>query len=172
MADQAVSIPSLYRVVCPKCGSPTWTVIGKKGAIGKSIGVGAAFGAIGNLVVSSNSQNTYDFSPVYLQCASCKNKWETPPLVAQADEILAAPCMITFTRVGSMLGMAVNQSVWLNGVKVASIGNGKSIEIPTYIRFNTLYVTDAYGVAFKGHAAFEATPGGHLLFKFNRKFVA
>ncbi len=67
--------------------------------------------------------------------------------------------------------MAVAQHVWLNGVKVGTVGNGKSISFPVHTKYNTLFVTDQYGVAFKGNYKFEAVSGGTVDVRFKKKFL-
>jgi hypothetical protein len=96
---------------------------------------------------------------------------DTKPLEAAADEYLSAPCTINFERVSSFVGMAVVQIVYLNGVKIGPIKNGKTVSFATAVKYNTLYVTDQGGVAFKGNYRFEAQPGGTVNVRFNRKFL-
>jgi len=66
--------------------------------------------------------------------------------------------------------MAVSCGVWLNGVKVATIDNGKTITFETSVRHNVIFLTDQYGVAFKDDYRFEAKSGGTMEFQFKRKF--
>ncbi|MDR1464606.1 MAG: hypothetical protein LBJ11_04820 [Oscillospiraceae bacterium] len=170
--QSAVVLPSLYYLQCPHCGGGgNFQVLGKKGALGKSIGVGLAFGAVGNLVANSMTQDDYTFEPTQYRCGACGKKFESPPLVARPEELLSAPCKIVFTRKSGFYGMAVAQSVWLNGVKIGPVKNGQTIEFLTYTRYNTLFVTDQFGVAFKGDYKFEAQPGGQVVAQFKRKFV-
>ena len=166
----AINVPSVYHLKCPQCGADSFRILGKKGALGKSIGVGVAFGAIGNLVANASSKDDYAYEPIQYKCIVCQKKFEALPLLAQPDEILSVPCKIIFKRLSSFVGMAVSQSVWLNGIKIGSIKNGKAIEFPTYVRYNTLFVSDQYGVAFKTDYKFEAQPGGCVEVQFKRKF--
>ena len=163
--------PSLHKLTCPKCGQKDLKVLGTKGAKGASIGVGMAFGAIGNLVASSLSKDEAAVQPVQYQCKACKNKFDSLPLNAEPDEILEQPCTINFNRLSSFVGMAVTQGVWLNGVKVGSIDNGKSMTFQTFTKHNTVYVTDQYGVVIKDDFKFEAQSGGTQDINFKRKFV-
>lgn len=165
------NFPSLYKLTCPKCGGKDFKVLGTKGAKGASMGIGMAFGAIGNLVASSASKDEASVQPVQYQCKSCKNKFDSLPLNAEPDEILSQPCTITFTRLSSFVGMAVLQGVWLNGVKVGSIANGKSMTFQTLTKHNTVYVTDQYGVVINDSYNFEAQSGGQQTLNFKRKFV-
>ena len=166
-----VNAPSLYRLRCPQCGAGSLRMLGKKGALGKSIAVGAAFGAVGNIVANAVSVSEYTYEPMNFKCETCGNKFEALPLTAQPDEILPVPCKIVFNRLSSFVGMAVSQFVWLNGVKIGPVKNGKTLEFPVYTRYNSIAVTDQYGVAFKTDYKFEAQPGGCVWVKFKRKFV-
>ncbi len=163
--------PSMRKVVCPKCGQNDLKILGTSGSKGAAIGIGMAFGAVGNLVASSMSKSDLSVQPIKYQCRGCKNKFETMPLKAEPDEILSAPCTITFKRLSRFTGMAVAQSVWLNGVKVGTVGNGKTITFQTLTKYNTVFVTDAYGVAFKGDHKFEAQSGGTEEIRFKGKFI-
>lgn len=169
--QQVTNYPSLYKLTCPKCGQNNLKVLGTKGAKGASVGIGMAFGAVGNLVASSMSKDEAAVQPVKYQCLACKNKFDSLPLNAEPDEILDQPCNINFTRLSSFVGMAVVQGVWLNGVKVGTVGNGKSISFPTFTKHNTVFVTDQYGVVINGDYKFEAQSGGTQELKFKRKFV-
>lgn len=164
------NFPSVTELVCPKCQKNDLKILGTKGAKGKAVGVGMAFGAIGNLVADSMSKDDYSLQPVKYQCNACKNKFESLPLVAKPEELLEEPCTIHFTRLSSFVGMAVAQNVYLNGVKVGPVKNGKSIDFQTFVRNNTVFVTDQYGVAFKGCYKFEAQSGGTEEIKFKKKF--
>ena len=161
---------SLYRLKCPHCEGSEFTILGKKGALGKAIAVSVAFGAIGNLVQSSMSKNDYKLEPTNYKCLRCKKKFEALPLLAPSDEILSNPCEIIFTRLSSFVGMAVSQSVWLNGVKMNSVSNGKTVKFTTSVKYNTIFVTDHSGVAFKDTFKFEAQSGGKVELRFKRKF--
>ena len=166
-----VNAPSLHMLTCPKCQKHDFKILGSKGSKGTSIGIGMAFGAIGNMVANSVSKNDLTLQPIQYKCNSCGNKFESLPLTATPEEILDAPCTINFTRLSSFAGMAVAQHVWLNGVKVGSVNNGKTITFQTYTRYNTIFVTDQYGVAFKDSYNFEAQNGGNIDIHFKRKFV-
>ena len=168
--SQSIQAPSLYRLACPYCGANSFRALGKKGAMGKSIGVYSMLGAVGNLIADSNAKQDYSFVPTNYKCMACGKKFESAPLLAQPDELLALPCTVAFHRKGSFVGMAVAQYVWLNGVKVGPVHNGKTIEFPVWTRYNIVFVTDQFGVAFKGNRAFEAAPGGRVEIEFNRSF--
>lgn len=164
-----VNAPSLHNLACPKCNASDFKVVGAKGSMGKTLGA-SAFGAIGFLVADSMSKNDYTYEPLNYKCNSCGKKFESLPLLAQPDEILSAPCKISFKRLSSFVGMAVSQNIWLNGIKVGPVGNGKTVEFETMTKHNILFVTDQMGVAFKGHYSFEAQPGGTVEVQFKRKF--
>jgi Zn finger protein HypA/HybF involved in hydrogenase expression len=169
-SDTGSAFPSLYRLACPKCGSGDLEIKGTEGSLAKAVGVFAAFGAVGNLVMSANAEKNLETKPIKYKCNSCSNKFTSMPLPAQPDEFLDAPCTISFERVSNFVGMAVAQIVYLNGIKIGPIKNGKTITFSTVVRYNTLFVTDAAGVAFKGAYRFEAQPGGNVHVRFNRKF--
>lgn len=164
------NFPSTHELACPECKSNNLKILGTKGAKGTAVGVGMAFGAIGNLVANSISKNDYTIQPVKYKCNSCGKKFDSLPFNAKPEEILDKPCTITFKRLSSFVGMAVSQNVWLNGVKVGSIGNGKSITFQTFVKYNTVFVTDQYGVAFKDSYKFEAQSGGTEDIRFKKKF--
>jgi DNA-directed RNA polymerase subunit RPC12/RpoP len=165
-------IPSLYYVKCPKCGSSNFIMVGQTGAKGKSIGMSLAFGAVGSLANAHAASGRDAVEPLQYQCKDCKEKFVAGPLEAAPDELLSAPATISVERVKSFVGMAVPQVVFVNGVKVGELLNGRVVTFQTPLRFNTLVVTDHFGVAFKtGTTRFEVQPGGAAHFRFNRKYV-
>lgn len=164
-------IATLKGMKCPKCGSEELVIKGKPGGMGKAFGGAMLGGAAANMIVSSKAAKNVQSGPVAFVCGKCKHKFESVPLLAPEEEVLNAPCTITFTRLGSMVGCAVVQMVYLNGINCGAVKNGNSITIETSNRYNTMYVTDQYGVAFPGVYRFEAVPGGHVDVKFKRKFV-
>ena len=166
-----IQIATLKGLRCPQCGSEQLRVTGVKGALGTSLATGIAFGAIGNLVAGKNAAANTVTEPLQYKCNSCGNKFESLPLCAPPEEILSTPCSITFTRERSFVGSAVPQIVYLNGVKLGAVNNGASLTFPTGNRFNTLFVTDQYGVAFDSVYRFEALPGGMVSARFMRKFL-
>lgn len=164
-------IATLKGMKCPQCGSEELLVRGKPGGAGKAIGGVLLGGAAANMIVSSNAAKNVQTGPIAFTCGKCKHKFESLPLFAPEEDVLDTPCTITFTRLGSMVGAAVVQMVYLNGVNCGPVKNGKSLTLETSNRYNTMYVTDQYGVAFPGAYRFEAAPGGHIDVKFKRKFV-
>ena len=167
MAD--TQYPSVEGLKCPKCGNTEFKILGTKGSLAK-VGVEVAFGAIANLAIDAQSRADFELKPVKYQCKSCKHKFEAEPLVAPEEDLLEEPCVITFRRLSSALGMAVTQQVFLNGVKVGNVGNGKELVFQTYTKHNTIFVTDQAGVAFPGCHKFEAESGGTEVIEFKRKF--
>jgi Zn finger protein HypA/HybF involved in hydrogenase expression len=164
-------IPSLKDLKCPLCGSGNFSVIGVKGALGKAVATGAAFGAIGSLVAGSNAAKDTATQPLQYKCNDCKNKFVSTPLAAAAVDILPVPCTVTFERLSGIVGAAVPQIVYINGMKAGAVKNGKSITFQTYGKYNVMFVTDQYGVAFKSDYKFEAQPGGSVLVRFKGKFI-
>ncbi len=164
-------IATLKGLKCPHCGCERLTVTGTKGALGASIATGLAFGAVGNLVAGSNAAANQVTGPLQYQCEGCKNKFETLPLIAPPEDVLETPCTVTFTREKNFMGAAVPQIVYINGIKLGAVKNGKSITFATSSRYNVMFVTDQYGVAFKSEHRFEAQPGGNVWVRFNRRFL-
>lgn len=161
---------SLYNLKCPSCGSAEVQVQGVKGALGKSMATGLAFGAIGNLVAGNSASKNMATEPIEYKCG-CGNKFQSMPHVAGADEILPQPCTVQFERLSSFVGGAVPQIVYLNGEKMGPVKNGKTLTLTTHLRYNTVFVTDQHGLAFKDMLRFEAQPQGMVSVRFNRKFM-
>lgn len=167
----AVAYASIYNLKCPACGAGEYMVLGIKGSMGKSIATSLAFGAIGNLVAGSGASKNAATEPIQYKCGHCSEKFEALPFYASAEEILPVPCTVQFERVSSFVGAAVPQIMYLNGEKIGPVKNGKTVTCQTNIRYNTVFVTDQHGVAFKDVYRFEAPPQGTVLVRFNRKFL-
>lgn len=165
------TVTTLKGLRCPACGSENVAVKGVKGAMGTALAVGLAAGAIGNLVAGGVASKDMQTEPMQYKCAGCGNKFVSGPLLAPPEDILSAPCSVTFERVGSFVGMAVPQIAYINGLKLGPVKNGKTIAFETLNRYNTMFVTDQYGMAFKGEYRFEAAPGGSVRVRFKRKFL-
>ena len=167
-----MQVPSLYHLRCPKCGAPELRLLGEKGALGKSVGSALAFGAIGALVASSNADGKpVEAIELKYKCKKCGNKFMSNPLLAGPDEFLSVPCRVSFTRVSSVLGMAVSQILLLNGVRISPIKNGQTFVLETILKYNTIHVIDVQGVAFADEYNFEAVDGGEVVVRFKRKFL-
>ena len=165
------TVATLKGLRCPQCGSEDLDVKGKAGSMGKEV-AGAFFGgAIANLAMSSSASKNTETVPLAYVCRSCKHKFQSPPLAAPQEDVLSAPCTISFTRVSSFVGALAAQVVYLNGVNCGAVKNGATITLQTSNRWNTMFVTDQYGVAFKSVYRFEAVPGGTVAVRFKRKFV-
>ena len=171
METKSITNPSTHALICPKCQHNDFRVLGTKGASGAAISSTLLLGAIGNLMADSSSRNDFSLKPIQYKCNVCGNKFVSLPLEAEPEEILEMPCTVSFKRMSSFIGMAVAQNVWLNGVKVDSIGNGKTITFKTKVKHNIVFVTDQYGVAFKDVCKFEAESGGTKELRFKRKFL-
>ena len=165
------NVPSIYGLACPKCQNGDLKIVGTKGSKGAAIGMGLALGAVGNLIANASNKDDFSLRPIQYKCKSCGNKFESLPLVAKPEEILEKPCTVNFHRLSRFAGMAVSQDVWLNGVKVGTVKNGQSITFETVTKHNTVFVTDQYGVAFKGDRKFEAQSGGTEEIRFKGKFL-
>lgn len=167
-------IATLKEMKCPKCGSEELLIRGVPHGVAKEAAGFLLAGSLANVVASKKAEKngqTEPVAPIAFRCKSCKNKFESLPLIAPEEDVLSEPCTITFTRLKSMAGCAVVQVVYLNGVICGPVKNGQSITIETSNRYNTIYVTDQYGAAFPDDYHFEATPGGHVEVNFKRKFV-
>lgn len=164
-------VPSIEGLTCPKCQKADLKILGTKGSKGAAIGMGMALGAVGNLIANASNKNDFSLRPIQYKCKSCGNKFESLPLMAKPEELLDTPCTVTFHRLSRFVGMAVSQDVWLNGIKVGTVKNGKSITFETVTKHNTVFVTDQYGVAFKGDRKFEAQSGGTEEIRFKGKFL-
>lgn len=165
------SVATLKGLCCPQCGSEDLLIKGKAGGTGASMAGAFLGGGLVNLAVSSHASKNVETVPISYVCKSCKHKFQTLPLSAPPEDILPAPCTFNLTRVGSMVGAAVAQIVYLNGVNCGPVKNGKTISLQTGNRWNTVFVTDQYGVAFPSVYRFEAIPGGTVDVKFKRQFV-
>ena len=162
-------VASLKDLKCPACGSGNFSITGVKGALGKAM-TGVAFGTIGNLIAGSNAAKDVETHPLQYKCNDCKNKFVSSPLPAASEDILTKPCTVTFERESSFVGAAVPQIVYINGVKIGAVKNGKSITFQTSGKYNIIFVTDQYDVVFQSYYRFEAQPGGSITVRFNRKF--
>ena len=164
-------IATLKGLQCPQCGQEDLTIKGKAGGTGASVAGALLGGAIVNLAASASASKNVQTTPIAYVCNHCKHKFQTFPLDAPPEDILDTPCTVHFTRLGGIVGAAVAQMVYLNGVNCGPVKNGKTITLQTGNRWNTLFVTDQYGAAFPSVYRFEAAPGGVVEVKFNRKFV-
>ena len=165
------AIATLKGLKCPQCDSEDLTIKGKAGGVGAGVAGALLGGAIVNLAASHSASKNVQTTPIAYVCNNCKHKFQTFPLSTLPEDLLDSQCTVHFTRLGSMVGAAVAQIVYLNGVNCGPVKNGKTIMLQTGNRWNTLFVTDQYGAAFPSVYRFEAVPGGAVEVKFNRKFV-
>lgn len=166
--------PTLLSVECPECGSTEFKINGTEESTRKKVKDAKNLlfmGAMSNMVSSSDSETDFELKPIKFQCLKCKKKFNSLPDVAQNDELLEKPCLITFKRLSSLRGCAVNQQVFLNGVKVGNVSNNSEISFYTHTKSNVIFVTDHKGNAFKGVYKFTAENGGQEEIKFKNKFV-
>ena len=165
------TIATIKGMSCPQCGSEDLNIKGKVGGVGAGVAGALLGGAIVNLAVSSHASKNVETVPIAYVCNGCKHKFQSLPLSAPEEDILDAPCTINFTRLGSFVGAAVAQIVYLNGVNCGPVKNGKTLTLQTSNRWNAMFVTDQYGAAFPKAYRFEAVPGGTVEVKFRRQFV-
>jgi hypothetical protein len=123
-------------------------------------------GVIGNAIASSSLANRADNDPFVLKCESCGEKWKASPVDAPEEERLASPCTITLARHTGIVGAAVGQYVYLNGIRIGKIKTGKPLSFQTCVKHNVLCATDLSGRSFKGFQRFEAASGGHESFSY------
>lgn len=162
---------TLKGLKCPKCDCEDLKIKGKPKALAKEMTNFLLFGNIGNIVSSKMASKNYETSELSYECKNCRHKFESMPLVATEEDILEYPCTINFTRIKSLVGCAVVQMVYLNGVNCGSVKNGATITFQTNNRWNKVFVTDSYGVAFPDVYCFEAVANGNVNINFKRKFV-
>lgn len=139
MEKQVIKYPSICNISCPKCHNNDLRIIGTKGSTRSSFFTRLFYGWIGDLVKSANSKSDITLKPTQYKCNICGKKFDTFPDNAKPDEILEEPCRISITRLSSFVGSAVTQHIYLNGIKVASIDNGKTVAFETMIRQNTIF---------------------------------
>jgi len=161
------NIMTIKDMKCPVCGADEFIAIGSKGAGWRMI-IGAFIGWF--LFRQFFAKKITANWPVYYKCKKCKHKFLGEPVEAPREEILSAPCVIQFERTWNLVGAALLQIVHLNGLKIGTVKNGKTITFQTHVRKNVIFVTDQYGVAFSDQLTFEAQPGASMSVRFNRKF--
>ena len=151
---------TLIGITCPKCGSPEFKVRGLKGSSSKSIATSLLAGGIGHMVASSKSKTDYELKPIDFQCVECKKKYTTLPNIEPEEELLDEPCEITVKRPSSFVGAALKHQIFLNGVKMGVVSNGKEITFETKTKTNVVFITDPHGSPFKNDYKFTAESGG------------
>jgi hypothetical protein len=155
---------------CPKCGSAEWRPLGLSGYAGRSLMM-ALLGVIGNGIAGSALRKKKDNDPFVLKCEACGEKWKAAPSEAAGEEELESPCKITVSRPSGFVGAAVGQYLFLNGIRIGVLKNREALSFQTHVKHNILYGVDLAGAVFKDYRRFEAEPGGHITFSFNRKFI-
>lgn len=168
MVEKTMTLKGLK---CPKCNCEDLKINGKPKALAKEMTNFLLFGGVGNIVASKMASKNYETVALSYECKKCKHKFESMPLIALEEDILESPCTINFTRLNSFIGCAGAQMVYLNGVNCGPVENGKTITLKTDSRWNKVFVTDPYGVAFPDVYCFEAVPNGVVNLNFKRKFV-
>ena len=151
--------PSLYRLQCPACGACGCNdLLGSKGANARGWGIDVGLGWIGSIAASQANTVTGAVEIMRFKCQNCKSKFEATPMYAQEDEFLPEPSRIYLTRKSSVFDMTMVQSVYLNGLKVAVISNGQTIELWTSIQYNSVFITSQHGEGIN-EFKIEAQPG-------------
>ena len=166
------------KATCPHCKSNDLLVTGANGSVGRTVIVtllSILFMPIGLILIPwfyrmISARTIASDWPIKYKCKKCDHKFTREPVRASQEEMLSAPCVIEFERISSLVGAAMPQIVHINGVKVASIKNGKTIAFQTLVKHNVIFVTDQYGNAFLGQYTFEAEANTSVLLRFNRVF--
>jgi len=168
-------LPSIHLIRCSECGSSQIEIIGVKGEAAKSLGgtaaivaAGALGGAVGGAIygaakaASDSKKPPMPLSTIRFQCGSCKEKFEAEPHGTDAEDVLEAPFMVTFTRKGIFGDDPYN--LFLNGIRVSVIPTlTNTFVFPTSVKRNTLILIGALGKPVKnGLYSFLATPGGNI----------
>ena len=81
---------------------------------------------------------------------------------------LEVPCTVTFTRIACAFGCAMGVQVYLNGTLMATVKNGQTISMTTFVRYNELSVHYTADGASRS-ISFEAVPGGNV--QINLKYI-
>ena len=169
--EQEITLPSLYNVRCPKCGSTNFSMVGQLNAARKYNVKRMVLDEIGIVDISAEAVHENPNALEYV-CNDCQEAFIAVPHTSAEEEILQAPATITIERLKNFYGSAVSFYIYCNGVKIGEVKNGKTFTFQTLLRFNTLAVTPTTGVAFKESTIrFEAQPGGTIYYKFNKKFL-
>jgi hypothetical protein len=163
-----VNAAVLSALKCPQCDSKDYIPLGKKGAAGKALATQIFIGGVGNIISARSDAKSVSSEPLQYKCKKCKSKYLAEPSESTPEEHLSEPCRITLQRIANMVGAALPQVVYLNGIKVGTVKNGKAISFNTRVRENVVFVT-VQGVAFPDACKFTAEPGGSTVILFNRK---
>jgi hypothetical protein len=103
------------------------------------------------------------------KCLKCGTKMVISPQEADNTDILEKPCIVKLTREGSFIGALVDFPVFLNGKRIASIGNKQTIEIETNVKNNLIFLTDdEAGASQNKYFTFDAISGGTVELNFSR----
>jgi uncharacterized membrane protein YhaH (DUF805 family)/DNA-directed RNA polymerase subunit RPC12/RpoP len=165
--ETPVNTATLSALRCPQCDSKDYIPLGKKGAIGKALSTQLFIGAIGNIIAAKSDAKSVSSTPLQYRCKNCKSKFTAEPSESTTEEHLSRPCRIILQRRSNMAGAALPYVVYLNGIKVGVVNNGKAISFNTWVKENVVFVT-AQGVAFPA-CKFIAEQGSSTVILFNRK---
>jgi hypothetical protein len=150
---------SLHYLKCPKCGSEEYKPKGFEGYTLREI-----LAQCGLRSFEYKNENAL----IVCKCVKCGSKFKGKAKDAEPDEILERPCTIHLTRKGGMLGAVLDFTVFLNGKKVCTVGNGQSVEIKTSVKQNLIFLTNDTGGAFSNFFRFEAVSGDNKELIFSR----
>ncbi|KRL11370.1 hypothetical protein [Schleiferilactobacillus perolens] len=158
MSDEEPAVelhnPTLESITCPQCGSTNFEIIGQSGGL-RRLTTGMFFGNAGNII---RGVQAIQVRPLKAKCADCKHKFIVQPVEAPPEELLDAPATLVITRKKSIIGMAVNMSLMLNGAFVATLKNGDTVTGQTRNKHNYIQLFDQSGVGSARFDRIEMTP--------------
>jgi len=157
------SYASMLPVKCPKCGSKSYIPTGTHNSANADLGAVDKTPSGEDFITLS----TLPALPLGYQCNECKHKFISFPVEAIENERLEQPCTVLLKRMSNFVGSATINMVYLNGVKVSGLNNGKAISFPTQVKHNELVIADHMGNACKAVCRFEAVSGGKVQIHYN-----
>jgi DNA-directed RNA polymerase subunit RPC12/RpoP len=150
----------VLKLKCTQCGSNEIRPMGIQGFNLRSI-----FQALGLRFLF---QTNFD-GPLEYKCLKCGTKMVISPQDANSTDLLEKPCIVKLTREGSFVGALVDFPVFLNGKRVGSIANKKTLEIETNVKNNLIFLTDDMaGASQNKYFIFDAISGGTIELYFSR----
>jgi len=160
-------VPSLYGLRCAACGSPDvypTAVQNPRARYAKN----APSGQYGPEMAAWAARGYAGVDPVWYTCVKCGSKAPSFPHPAGPEEFLASPATIRFTRRWGFWTWGTRLFAYLNGVPVSEVTRREPLVMTTPLRFNTLFVVNAYRLPLeRGCVRFEAQPGGVTEFTFD-----
>lgn len=159
-------------VSCPYCKSDHLMPMGTND-VGKNRGQEKAgyFGKVMGSYFDAKGYNPALHEEIEYKCSACKKRFFVKKNAEASEKDFDIPFKIDFFRAKKFYGVKMLQIVYLNGVRVAEVENGQSVQLETYKNKNVIVVTSQTGDAFPEFLAFEATEGGSMKVRFAFKFI-